>query len=281
MKLFVIHRFKDNRNAKKILKQISQDLSLELQPVFLNSSGDKHWKEKAKNAIYQAEAVILFNPEFCNESENAKWEIEKAREAKKEIIELYKDSENIDSITRLLSIYNLKDEFDKCFSQDSNAFELYKMMVESSEKLIERRQKTNVFFITVIGSLLAIASLLAKTGTLNGKSQIILYGFSGVGLLLCNSWRNLIDNYGKLNKAKFDVILRLEKVLSAQIYQAEWIALGKGMRPQKYKSFTSTEKNVPLYFAILIVTLTIVVTVLEMPQIAKGIGLLLHKILQY
>jgi hypothetical protein len=42
-----------------------------------------------------------------------------------------------------------------------------------------------------------------------------------VGLLFCNSWRNLIDNYGKLNKAKFDVILRLEKEFGAQIYSAE------------------------------------------------------------
>lgn len=265
MKLFVIHRFKDSKYAKKKLKQISRDLSIKLHPIFLDSSGDKHWREKAKNAIYQAEAVIIFNPEVCKESDNAKWEIEKAKEAKKEIIELYYNNENKESIIQILSIYNLINEFENCFSSKSDVFELYKMMVESSEKLIERRQKTNVFFITVIGSLLAIASLLAKTGTLNDKSQIILYGFSAVGLLLCNSWRNLIDNYGKLNKAKFDVILRLEKVLSAQIYQAEWIALGSGMRPQKYKSFTSTEKNVPLYFGILIVAVTIIITILERP----------------
>lgn len=265
MKLFVIHRFKDNGNAKRKLKQISQDLSIKLQPTFLDSSGENQWKEKANDAIYQAEAIIIFNPELCNESDNAKWEIEKAREAKKEIIELYNNSDNKDAIMRLLSIYNLKDEFDESFSSEDkdNVFQLYKMMVDSSEKLIERRQKTNAFFITVIGSLLAIASLLIKTGMLNGKSQIILYGFSGVGVLLCNSWRNLIDNYGKLNKAKFDVILRLEKDLSARIYQAEWVALGKGMRPQKYKPFTSTEKNVPLYFGILIIALTLIITILH------------------
>lgn len=76
--------------------------------------------------------------------------------------------------------------------------------------------------------------------------------FGIIGLLLCNSWRNLIDNYGKLNAAKFRVILKLEQSLSAQIFSAEWAALGKGQRPLKYQSFTSTENMVPLCFAILI-----------------------------
>lgn len=264
MKLFVIHRFTDNMTAKKTLKQIAKNESLDLQPIFLDSSFDGQWKDKAEKAIYEAEAVILFNPDSCSESENAKWEIGKANEAKKEIINITADGKIEEAIAKLKSIYELKDEFDDCFSdKGDNTFELYKMMIDSSETLIERRQKTNVFFITVIGSLLAIASLLEKTGTLSGKSQFILYGFSAIALLLCKSWRNLIDNYGKLNKAKFDVILRLEKELSARIYQAEWVALGKGMRPQKYKSFTSTEKNVPLFFGILILTLTIIVTIVE------------------
>ena len=76
--------------------------------------------------------------------------------------------------------------------------------------------------------------------------------------VLCNSWSNLIDNYGKLNKAKFDVILRLEKDLSAKIYSAEWVSLGKGLRPDKYKSFTSTEKDVPSFFGLLILGLTLI-----------------------
>jgi hypothetical protein len=260
MKLFIIHRFKDRQYAKSKLKQLAQNLSLDVQPTFLDSSAAKQWRQKAENAIYQAEAIIVFNPDSCRESDNAKWEIEKAKEAKKEIIEFNIDSENKSAISRLISIYSLKDEFDNCFSSKSkDVFELYKMMVQSSEQLIQRRQATSAFFVTVIGSLLAIAGLLVKTGAISVKSMGILYGFSAVGLLLCKSWSNLIDNYGKLNKAKFDVILRLEKAFDAQIYSAEWIALGKGLRPKKYKSFTSTEKNVPLFFGLLIAVLTLIV----------------------
>ncbi len=259
MKLFVIHRFKDRKHAKKKLKKLAQDLSLELQPIFLDSSGGEEWKQKAESAISQVEATIVFNPSSCEGSDNAKWEIEKAKEAGIEIIELNKNGNDATSISRLKSLYELKEEFDSCFSSDSkDVFELYKLMIESSESLIQRRHTTNAFFITVIGSLLAIAGLLVKTGAINTGTIGILYGFSVVGLLLCNSWRNLIDNYGKLNKAKFDVILRLEKELTAQIYSAEWISLGKGLRQKKYKSFTSTEKNVPLFFGLLIVVLTLI-----------------------
>lgn len=262
MKLFIIHRFKDRRQAKRKLKSLAKEFFLEFEPIFLDSSGNEQWKEKAISAINEAEAVIVFNSHSCEESDNAKWEIEKSKEFEKEIIELNKNCDDAISVSRLKSIYELKEEFDSCFSSDDkDVFELYKLMLESSENLIQRRQKTNAFFITAIGSLLAIAGLFVKTGDINRESITILYGFSAVGLLLCNSWRNLIGNYGKLNKAKFDVILRLEKDLDAQIYSAEWIALGKGLRPKKYKSFTSTEKNVPLFFGLLIVVLTLIAVV--------------------
>jgi len=259
MKLFVIHRFKDRIQAKEKLKNIAQSLSIELQPIFLNSSGGEEWKQKAESSISQVEAAIVFNPSSCEQSDNAKWEIEKVKDAGLEIIEISKNGDNSISISMIESLYQFKEEFESCFSSNNkDVFELYKLMIESSESLIQRRQKTNAFFITAIGSLLAIAGLLVKTGAINTGSVGILYGFSVVGLLLCNSWRNLIDNYGKLNKAKFDVILRLEKDLTAQIYSAEWVSLGKGLRPKKYKSFTSTEKNVPLFFGLLIVTLTLI-----------------------
>jgi hypothetical protein len=160
----------------------------------------------------------------------------------------------------LKPLYELEKEFDECFKRKdgTSTLELYKLMIDSSENLIQRRQKTNAFFITVIGSLLAIAGLMVKSEALHSGTIWMLYGFAIVGLLLCNSWKNLIDNYGKLNKAKFDVILRLERELDAQVFAAEWVSLGKGLRPRKYRSFTSTEKNVPLYFQLLVMVLTLI-----------------------
>lgn len=257
MKLFVIHRFKDRNKAKATLKSIAKEISSDFSPVFLDSSGSDAWQSKAEAEIDQSEAIIVFDRRACEESENAKWEIDKAASKNKVVVYL-ESNNNASSISKLKSLYEFEEEFSECFSPGSDdTFDLYKIMIDSSESLIQRRQKTNAFFITAIGSLLAIAGLLVKTGSISSDSVGILYGFSVVGLLLCNSWRNLIDNYGKLNKAKFDVILRLEKSLGSQIYSAEWVSLGKGLRPNKYQSFTATEKNVPLFFGLLIVALTV------------------------
>ena len=255
MKLFVIHRFRDKRYAKKKLEQINRKHSLDIKPLFLDKSDSKGWKQESLDKINQAEGVIVFNKGACEESRNAAWEIKKAEIVGKKIVNIDPVGENSASIEELKSMYDLNNEFDKCFEPKNNNFlELYKIMIESSEKLIQRRQNTNRFFITVIATSIAGVGFLIKIDTGIGGLHGILLGtvfLSFIGLL-CKSWYDLIDNYGKLNKAKFDVILRLEKSFGAQVYFAEWVALGKGIRAKKYKSFTSTEKNVPKYFFIII-----------------------------
>lgn len=228
--------------------------------VLLDSAGCEDWKDHAIAAISRAEAAIVFDRKSCEESENASWEIKKAGESNLPLVDIDPNDALTEICSKLKPLYDLEQEFSECFrrKEGSSTIELYKLMIESSESLIQRRQKTNAFFITAIGSLLAIAGLMVKSGALHSGTIWLLYGFSVVGLLLCNSWRNLIDNYGKLNKAKFDVILRLEEDYDAKIYAAEWVSLGKGLRPSKYRSFTATEKNVPLYFALLIVSLTLI-----------------------
>lgn len=263
MKLFVIHRFKDRKQAKLLFKKSGVEMAAKFDLIFLDSIGCKDWKDHAIEAISKAEAVIIYDRKSCEESENAKWEINKAGEGNLPIVDINPNDAPTVVCSKLKPHYDLEEEFGECFkSKDgTSTLELYKLMIDSSESLIQRRQKTNAFFITAIGSLLAIAGLMVKAGALHSGTIWLLYGFSVVGLLLCNSWRNLIDNYGKLNKAKFDVILRLEEGLDAQIYAAEWVSLGKGLRPSKYRSFTSTEKNVPLYFGLLIVVLTVIAVI--------------------
>lgn len=213
------------------------------------------------SGINECEAVVVFDLAACKKSKNAAWEMGQAREVKKPLILL--DPENLDvaEIEKLHGVYHYNEEFNSFFEKGGkDSAILYKMMVDSSEQLIERRQKLNAFFITAIGSLLAIASALVKFGPAKSPTVtfLVMGGFGITGLLLCNSWRNLIDNYGKLNAAKFRVILKLEQSLSAQIFSAEWTALGKGRRPQKYQSFTSSENSVPLWFAMLIFSLVVI-----------------------
>lgn len=260
MKLFVIHRFKSRNHAKKLLKKSSVEMTARFELIFLDSVGCLEWKDQAIASISNAEIVIVYDRKSCEESENAKWEIKKAEESHLPIVDINPNDTSATVCSKLKPHYELEEEFRECFKKKdgSSILELYKLMIESSESLIQRRQKTNAFFITAIGSLLAVAGLMVKSGALHSGTIWMLYIFSVVGLLLCNSWRNLIGNYGKLNKAKYDVILRIEEELDAKIFQAEWVSLGKGLRPSKYRSFTSTEKNVPLYFGLLILILNII-----------------------
>jgi len=263
MKLFVIHRFKARKQVKRLFKKSGEEMAVKFDLIFLDSVGCQDWKNQALDAISKAEAVIVYDHKSCEESENAKWEINRAEEGNLPIVDISPNDTPSVVCAKLKPHYDLEEEFKECFRKKDGAstFDLYKLMIESSESLIQRRQKTNAFFITAIGSLLAIAGLMVKAGALHSGTIWLLYGFFVVGLLLCNSWRNLIDNYGKLNKAKFDVILRLEQDFDAQIYAAEWVSLGKGLHPNKYRSFTSTEKNVPMYFGLLILVLIVIAVV--------------------
>jgi hypothetical protein len=228
--------------------------------VTLDSSPGGQWRDAALSRIGESEAVIVYDLAACKGSENTVWEIAKATELKKLVVVLDPNNVSETEVSKLKALYHDDEEFDSYFHDECKHTEsLYKMMVDSSEKLIERRQKMSAFFITAMGALMALAGALVKLGTVESPtlSFVEIAVFGVVGLLLSNSWRNLIDNYGKLNAAKFRVILKLEKTLSAQIFSAEWAALGKGRRPQKYKSFTSTENLVPLLFSMLILVLVL------------------------
>jgi hypothetical protein len=258
MQVFLIHRFVARKEATRYLLAVAADFNIVVNPFILDSSSCKDWKSTALKGMQECEVVAVFDIAKCMNSENAAWEIAQAQELNKPLILLDPTEQDNKELEKLQAMYHHDDEFNSYFKADErNTEDLYKVMVDSSEQLIQRRQVMNAFFIAAIGSLLAFAGALSQFGSV--KSQVVSFfmmAFLGVaGLFLCNSWRNLIDNYGKLNKAKFRVILKLEQSLPAQIFSAEWAALGKGLRPQKYKSFTSTENKVPLWFAILIFVL--------------------------
>ncbi|HPF40179.1 MAG TPA: hypothetical protein P5081_10545 [Phycisphaerae bacterium] len=123
--------------------------------------------------------------------------------------------------------------------------ELYKIMVNSSESLVGRRQAVNTFFLTMNGALLTAGGILVQG---SGAVELRCLGaavLAVAGGILCAAWRSLINSFGQLNRGKFKVINALEDYLPAAIYAAEWEALGRGEDPKVYRSFTSREIWVP------------------------------------
>jgi hypothetical protein len=126
--------------------------------------------------------------------------------------------------------------------------EMYKIMVQSSESLVARRQGTNTYFLTANGVLLTATGLFIRPGAEPRSHSIVICVFCLTGLIVSWAWRTLLVSYGQLNKGKFAVILRLEKFLGTSIFDAEWEALARGRDPQVYRSFTDSEGRIPIVF---------------------------------
>jgi len=130
-------------------------------------------------------------------------------------------------------------------ADQDRVFELYKLMVTSSEALVARRQGVNTFFLTANGALLTGIGLVIKAAS---SIRIVAAGvlvLAFTGALLSYAWKSLLTSFGQLNKGKFAVINRLERELPAAIYSAEWKALAEGQNPSIYRSFTSREVWAP------------------------------------
>ena len=130
-------------------------------------------------------------------------------------------------------------------ADDAQALDLYKIMVQSSEGLVGRRQGVNTFFLTMNGALLTGFGIVIQNSGNNTIGALGIAVLSLTGMILCGAWRSLIISFGQLNRGKFQVINAIERHLKAAIYAAEWEALGRGENTKIYRSFTSREIWVP------------------------------------
>ncbi len=135
----------------------------------------------------------------------------------------------------------------------SHVLEQYKLYVEMSDRISERRQAANTYFLTVNTAIVAVLGLLANRadGLVN---SIFLVSVGISGMVLSYSWYRLIVSYRQLNSGKFHVILAIERQLPLRLYDAEWTAIGQGKDPRLYRPFTTIETAVPfIFFAIYVV----------------------------
>jgi len=266
VKAFLIHRTALRREARAFFDSIRNTDGIFVELSVLKKSFGSKWKQQAESKIASSEVVIVYDLDACEESENTVWEIERAKELGKSVLTLSRNDIEARNVTEIQSAYSFSSEFEECFEEESKdtaqILELYKIMVTSSEQLIQRRQITNGFFITVIGAIVGASGLIVKEKVLTDGAVLFLLFPLLIGLMMCRSWANLINNYGKLNAGKFQVIHQLEQRLDAQIFAAEWVALGKGVRKEKYESSTSAKQNLFILFSYLLwasLTLTLLI----------------------
>lgn len=129
--------------------------------------------------------------------------------------------------------------------------EQYKLLVQTSESVVLRRQGVNTFFLTINTLLLSGIGLLAKQGLQGQFGAIGMMGISITGVILCSAWTRLVRSHRQLNAGKFAIINTIEKHLPASMFEAEWVALGEGKDDRKYQPFTKTEEATPVVFGVI------------------------------
>lgn len=135
--------------------------------------------------------------------------------------------------------------------------EQYKIYVETSNKISERRAGAQTFLLTANTLLVTVYSLAAGRDVPLSSAEAMWRTLVPLaGLAVTVAWFALIRSYGMLNTAKFDVINRMEERLPAQLFKLEWNALVVE-RKRTHLPLAAIEQTIPLIFSILYLALAV------------------------
>jgi hypothetical protein len=129
-----------------------------------------------------------------------------------------------------------------------HVLEMYKLYVEMADKISERRQSGNSFFLTLNSAIVALVGYVNLSDNPTQGGGPVFWLIPVAGMVLCYLWYRLIRSYKDINSGKFKVVHAIEKILPLHPYDAEWTALGRGENPKLYLPFTNTEMVVPWIF---------------------------------
>ncbi|MCO5065454.1 MAG: hypothetical protein M9924_13720 [Rhizobiaceae bacterium] len=124
--------------------------------------------------------------------------------------------------------------------------EIYRLLVEMADRVSQRRQEANGFYLS-INTLLVGGSAYLGTFASTERSIVLI---SVAGLAICLLWVRNIGSYKTLNAAKFTVITDLEKRMVEQPFTAEWEELDPDRDGDRHKPFHKVEVLVPWIFAV-------------------------------
>ena len=126
--------------------------------------------------------------------------------------------------------------------------EQYKLYVEMADRVSQRREQSNRFYVTLLTAVASLLILVARLGVTDGVWPMVFL-ISGVfGMALSVVWHGNIQAYRKLDTAKFDVIGKMEEELPVAPYAYEW----EQLRPHYYY-ISKIEQFVPALFAVLFI----------------------------
>lgn len=116
--------------------------------------------------------------------------------------------------------------------------DIYRMLVDLADKVSQRRQISNSFYLSVNTALVGASAYLTVGGQLSLWRAVMV---AVAGILVSVLWIKNINTYRSLNAAKFDVILEIEKHLAIAPLTAEWEQLERGENAKRHRPFHKIE----------------------------------------
>ncbi|WP_057789393.1 RipA family octameric membrane protein [Roseovarius atlanticus] len=120
--------------------------------------------------------------------------------------------------------------------------EIYKLLVEMADRVSQRRQSANSFYLTVNTAIIGATAYVARDT--DGANT---WAISLAGVAICILWIRAVLSYKSLNSAKFKVITELEGRLPVAAFKDEWEFL-QGANGKRHTPFHKTEVLVPFVF---------------------------------
>jgi hypothetical protein len=133
-------------------------------------------------------------------------------------------------------------------------FEEYRLLFDSTERLVERRREAGQTFVAVNAALTAVVGFLAKDLGFSGmRLALVTFPLFVIGMLACRMWRRTILQYEALIDWRYRQLRRMERKRftgSYRLFGREWDAI-YAPRPKRSFGFSSLEAVVPRVFFLL------------------------------
>lgn len=128
---------------------------------------------------------------------------------------------------------------------NTNLIEQYKLACTAADNVSARRENSNRYLITLNTAIVALYGFQA-TG---GANPYLLIPLAIAGFTISVLSSTIIKSHRKINQAKFQVILEIEKRLPAGIYAWEWQLLGEGRKPTRHLETSKLEGYIHYLFS--------------------------------
>jgi len=292
MNVFVVHSGADYDATDKIISSLKKKV-YSLHPLILKN-GNCFWKVDASKKIKKSQMVLFVVGENSHKSPYIAWEIREAIKLKKPIYVLKLAEENLlhealyvknsfteerENYGKVMSAEQIADVLKNYDAGDYGLFnvepselnqeallEQYKLFLQTSEDLVNRRQNVNSFYISLSSAVVAIMGVLFALDFGYTGKLIVGAVFCIIGIILSMSWSKTLSCYGNLNGSKMKIISSIEKQLPLSLFDAEWAALSDKLNKKKYVSFTESEQAIPRLFGVLYLIILVLIVALGIIQ---------------